>query len=60
MAVSEVHSHPGRGGGGGEEDEKLDEEEEAGYALADSHQERGKAAAAWSPITWIALQLSRI
>ena len=37
MAVSEVHSHPGRGGGGGEEDEKLDEEEEAGYALADSH-----------------------
>ena len=37
MAVSDVHSHPGRGCGGGEEDEKLDEEEEAGYALADSH-----------------------
>ena len=61
MAVSDVNSHPGRGGvvGGGDGDKK-DDEEEAGYALADSHQERGKAAAAWSPITWIALQLSRI
>ena len=42
MAVSEVHSHPGRGdngdGGDDEDNEKVDqEEEEAGYALADSH-----------------------
>ena len=42
MAVSEVHSHPGRGGGGDggddEDNKKVDqEEEEAGYALADSH-----------------------
>ena len=40
MAVSEVHSHPGRGGGcyGGDGDgDKDDDEEEAGYALADSH-----------------------